>query len=277
MYESLMEISGEHIFLRHNAILPDRVTLLLVHGLGDSGLSFLEIFEDERFDSFNLLVPDLAGFGRSSGSTDYGLDAHVRRLSLIIEKLALQERTRIEEIIAVGHSLGGDLLTLFCASDRRGKVKKFVNIEGNLTQFDLFISCGASKADDRGEFRQWFNHAFIESTVYNEWGSQYESCRRYYASLRFAHPEAFLTSARELCAKNNSLDGQFKSEIGAAYCRLPIAKVFCCGARSVSPETIGFLETMGLEHKLFENAFHWPMIDNSREFYPFLHSFILNG
>ena len=247
----------------------------MVHGLGDSGLAFAEIFDDERFDSCNLLVPDLAGFGKSNGAADYSLDAHATRLSGLIEQVALKEQTKIDEIIAVGHSMGGDLLTRFCASDRTGLVKKLVNIEGNLTQFDTFISCEASKADDRGEFVRWFNETFLPK-VYNEWGVRYESCRRYYASLRFARPEAFLTGARELCARNSALGGRYKSEIGAAYSRLPVTKVFCCGDRSVSTGTISFLKEAGLEYKLFENAFHWPMIDDSREFYAFLDSFIRN-
>jgi pimeloyl-ACP methyl ester carboxylesterase len=271
--ESLIKILDDYVFLRHSPLLPNRPTLLFVHGLGDSGKSFQEVFEDTRFDLFNILVPDLVGYGRSSASTDYSFGAHTNRLWILIERLESQERIKIERLIVVGHSLGGDITTLFCNSDRRGQVKKYVNIEGDITQFDLFISGQAVEAANRGEFKQWFESDFMQQKVYAELGSLYESCRRYYASLHFARRDAFLANARELYERNTSIEGEYKSEIGKIYCSLRIPKVFCYGTKSVSPKTVSFLERMGLERKSFPGAFHWLMIDAREEFYSFLHDY----
>lgn len=273
IHESLIKIFDDYVFLRHNSILPDRPTLLFIHGLGDSGKSFQEALEDTRFDMFNILVPDLAGYGRSSASTDYSFGAHTNRLWNLIESLESQERIKIERLIAVGHSLGGDITTLFCNSDRKGKVRKFVNIEGDITQFDLFISGQAVEAANRGEFKEWFESVFMEQKIYAELGNQYESCRRYYASLHFARQHAFLANARELYDRNTSVEGEYKSEIGRIYCSLKIPKVFCYGTKSISPKTVRFLERMGLERKSFPGASHWLMVDAKEEFYSFLHDY----
>jgi hypothetical protein len=37
------------------------------------------------------------------------------------------------DLIIIGHSMGGDIATLLCASDKRNMIVKFVNIEGGLT------------------------------------------------------------------------------------------------------------------------------------------------
>jgi pimeloyl-ACP methyl ester carboxylesterase len=273
MRESFIKILGDHLFLRHSPLHAGRPTLLFIHGLGDSGKTFQEAFEDKRFEQFNILAPDLAGYGRSSASTDYSFAAHTERLWSLVEKLESRERIEIERLIVVGHSLGGDIATLFCNSDRLGKVGKFVNVEGDVTQFDLFISGRAVEAASRGEFKQWFESDFMERKVYAELGSRYESCRRYYASLHFARQDAFLANARELYDRNTSVEGEYQSEIGRTYCSLRIPKVFCYGTESLSPETARFLESRGLESKSFPGAFHWLMVDAREEFYSFLHDY----
>jgi len=269
MLESYLSVGDDLIFVRHNSISPERLTLLFVHGLGDSSLSFAEAFEDGRLDKFSLVAPDLVGCGRSSVAADgdYSFDAQVRRLWMLVERLEL------ERFVVVGHSMGGDITTLLCASDERGAIAGYVNIEGDITQHDLFISGDAVRAAERGEFERWFCEEFLEKTVYEVWGGALASARRYYASLRFCRPEVFLASARELFARNNALSGRFKSEIGEVYCSLSIPKVFCYGTESLSAETLAFLEDRGLERRAFVGAHHAVMIDAADEFYSFLREF----
>jgi pimeloyl-ACP methyl ester carboxylesterase len=270
--ESHLKIDEDFVYLRHSSIARGRTTILFVHGLGESGLCFQEVFQAPLFADYNLLVPDLVGYGRSSASAtcDYSFDAQVRRLVEVVEQMG------IGELVVVGHSLGGDLGTLFCASDRAGRVQKFVNIEGDLTQHDLIISSQAAKAHQEGRFEDWFHHDFVYGMVYKEWARRHgESCRRYYASLRFSRPDAFLTNALELCRKSRALPGKYQSEIGAEYCGLSIPKIFCFGEESLGDsETLDFLEEKGLDWKSFEGGGHWVMIDRQDAFYPYLHDFI---
>ena len=270
MKETLFKEGNEYNYIRHDEIIPDRTTLLFLHGLGDCGLCFQEVFEDGRFDKCNIVVPDLIGYGKSSESTDgdYRIEAHIEKLWKIIADL------EIRDLIVLGHSMGGDIATFLCASDRKNVIKKFVNIEGNITQYDLFISREAVKAAEEGNFTHWFYDEFMKSKVVEDWGQKYSSCRRYHSSLRDCRPEAFLANAREIFSKNTELPGKYKSETGRIYCSLSIQKVFCYGAESISFGTVDFLEEGELKRQAFDGAFHWPMIDRAKEFYSFLYDFI---
>lgn len=270
MKESIFNVGAEHLFLRHTEIKPERATILLVHGLGESGLCYREIFKDARFANFNIIVPDLSGYGRSTKAVnnDYSFDAQVNRLQHLIQQLELTN------ILVVGHSLGGDLTTLLCARDQQKLIQKYVNIEGDLTQHDLIISKGAVEAEREGRFGEWFYNDFMNKQVLEDWGKKYPSCKRYYASLWFCRPEAFLQNAKELVSRNTSKEREvYQSEIGDEYLKLSIPKIYCYGTISLHDDTRKFLEEKGLEFKVFKEAFHWLMIDQQDEFYSFLFEF----
>ena len=270
MFETIFKDGNEFNYIRHNEITPGRTALLFLHGLGESGQCFQEVFEDARFDNCNIIIPDLIGYGKSSESMngDYCFDTHIEKLWKIIEYF------RISNLIVIGHSMGGEIAALLCASDKSNKIVKFLNIEGNITQYDLFISREAVKAAEAGSFTHWFHDEFMTATVLENWGQKYSSCKRYHSSLRGCNPEAFLANARELCQRNTALPGKNSSETGRIYCSLSIPKVFCYGTESIALGTVDFLKDKKLKYQEFDGAFHWPMIDKSKEFYSFLYDFI---
>ena len=272
MNESVLQLESEYHYVRHNKISFDKTTLLFLHGLGDSGLCFQEVFQDKRFDRFNIIVPDIIGYGRSSTATndDYSFNSYIAKLCKIIERM------NVSGLTVIGHSMGGDIATILCASDQRNVIKKFVNIEGNITQFDLFISSNAVRAAEDADFEHWFYEGFMKSIVFDDWAQKYPSCRRYYASLWCCRTKAFLANAEELCKMNTALPGKYKSEIGKTYCSLAVPKVYCYGTESISSGTVDFLKEEGLEYQIFDGVFHWPMIDKANEFYSFLYEFVSN-
>jgi len=270
MNESYLKIGDELLYVRHHGIEPGRKSLLLVHGLGDSGLSFEDIFAYEKFDDFNIIVPDLVGYGRSSQPSkkgSYGYDAHVSRLWELIRRYDL------EDVTLVGHSMGGDITTLMCKSDTRGIIRRYLNIEGDVTQFDPSMSKAAVKAAGENRYDSWFTDDFRERFVFRTLG-KYRSGRLYYASLQFCRPEAFLENSRELVRRNSSLPGEYKSEIGEAYCGILIPKLFCYGTRSIPKGTLAFLHDRNLNGRAFEGIGHCPMTDAADEFYTVLWDFI---
>ncbi len=270
MNESYLKIGDEYLYYRYNEMRPDRKSILFVHGLGDSGLSFEDAFNDKRFNNYNLIVPDFIGYGRSSGAADkkrYSYDLHVKRLWKLIRKL------KLDNLIVVGHSMGGDLTTLLCHSDKAGIIKKYVNIEGDITQFDQTISRAAVQANKGGRFDRWFELGLKKRIVFDGLG-HLRSGRIYFASLSFCRPEALLENAIELVKRNTCLDGKFKSEIGKIYKELTIPRVFCYGTDSLSKESLEFLKQNNLETKAFEGIGHCPMTDCSDKFYSFLYKFI---
>ncbi len=270
MNESYIRIDDEHIFLRHTELNPNRPSLLFIHGLGDSGISYADAFEYEFLSDYNIVVPDLVGYGRSSKASSlerYHYSVHIERLWKVIEILNLSN------IILLGHSMGGDLSTLMCRENHGGSIKKYINIEGDITQYDLFISGRAVEAYNKGEFDDWFENHFKYELIFRKFGNKLSS-RLYFASLNFCRPEAFLENSKELVARNTGLDGEFKSEIGKIYSELDIPRIYCYGTISCSKRTLKFLEQNDLATRKFENAGHSLMVDSSEEFYAFLSEFI---
>ena len=247
--------------------VPVGACSLLVHGLGDSGSSYQEVFDDQALaEESNLLVPDLAGYGRSSrySQADCTFEARVDRLWKLLD------RFNAGQVVVVGHSMGGDLTTLMCASDRDGRIVGYVNVEGDISPHDLFISGAAVAADDRGEFEHWFHDSFVEGKVRKVWAPRRESLHRYYQSLLLCDPRAFLADARELVRRNTTPSGSCESEIGALYCGLSIPRVFCWGTESLSEQARDLLAANALDHRSFDGAGHAVMVDSADEFYPVL-------
>ena len=268
--ERILQIEDGWLFVKHRELHEPRSVLLFVHGLGESGLCFKEAFESRDMNEYSLVVPDMMGYGRSSSAAggDFSVESQIRRLWRLVDLLHL------ESFYVVGHSLGGDIGTFMASSDRQHRIKGLVNIEGDLTPHDIFFSNRVVTAAEEGRFTEWFEKEFKEEIVFKGWGSQWSSCRRYYASLHFARPEAFLANAKEIYEKTQALPGRRECLTGFTYAALKMPKIFCWGSESLARGTQDFLESASLHHRKFEPAFHWPMIDQAERFYAFLSEFI---
>lgn len=270
MHETYLKLNDDWVYIRHNQVKGDRKTVLLVHGLGDCSMAFREAFSSPLSRRLNILAPDLIGYGRSSASAtgEYGFQFQIETLWKIIERFG------VDEVAIVGHSMGGDIATLMCDSDRRGILRAYVNVEGDITEHDLFISGRVVKAAEQGGFDKWFEEDFLDKVVFEKWGKQLKSSRRYYASLQFCRPEAFLANAREIVTRNTALTGKMRSEIGKTYCSLALPKVFCYGDRSLPAAVVEFLKENGLAVRVFRDCVHHIMIEQPDEFYTFLGEFL---
>lgn len=266
--ETSLRLDYCSLFVRHSAIQRGRRSLVFLHGLGDSGRAFSEAFERPELAGFNLIVPDLVGFGQSSGALDgdYSFATQAERLWRALDSLG------VETVTLVGHSMGGDLATLMAFWDRGERVRSLVSVEGNLTPRDLFISSKAAESADQGRFEEWLPK-FAQETVLASWGEKWPSYRRYYESLLFCHQDAFRESARELVRRNGPVPGSLASEMGALYRSLSLPRVFCWGAESLAAETQQLLIAAGIHNKRFDQASHWLMVDQPEELYPFLQEF----
>ncbi len=268
MQYDTVPVSDARIACRHNGLQADRPTILMIHGLGESSLSYQEAFEELGRD-FNLVAPDLLGFGRSTPGSDpdYSLDAQVRRIHELMAAMDLRD------VVLVGHSMGGDLATLACELDAE-RIGKLVNVEGDLTPHDLFISSLAVAADYRAEFHSWFRQELREEKALRTWGGTRESARRYYASLWFCEPEAVRVSAHGIIKRNRHRRGREASGVGELFGSLDLPKIFCWGSESLHECTRSFLRgNSAIPDRCFDGASHWPMIDMSAKFYRFLRYF----
>lgn len=274
MNESIVHLGDDWMYVRHSVIEDGRPFILFLHGLGESGLLFSEALLGAHLSAFNVLIPDWVGYGRSSasGTGDYSFSSYFRHIDTLLEHFGA------DQTFLVGHSMGGDIGTLLCGRDGGKRVKKFVNVEGNLTTFDLFISRQAIEAHDRGEFSRWYDTEFGPKIARRgtEEGPAFECYRRYYASLRFCRIEAFLANARELVDLNPPAEGAHlgQSEIGDMFANLPIPTLFFWGTASLHPRSQALLDSLDIPNVPFQDARHWPMIDRPEEFYRALRDFL---
>jgi len=257
MQESYLSLDDCTLYVRHRCHGPDRPTILFIHGLGESGLCFEDAFQQTALDGYNLIVPDLAGYGRSSSSAGYSFDAQLARIGQVIAHFAAGK------LHVLGHSLGSDLAILACQSVVPHAASLTI-LEGHLTFSGVFIANQAADAHERGEFQDWWYRGFREEIVYEQWGSASLPIRGYYASLRFARPESMLENALELVRRR---------EFGDTYRALNMPKLYCYGTKSVTQPALDYLALHKLAGRPFEGG-HWFMLDQPRAFYQTFAAFL---
>ncbi|MBU0520283.1 alpha/beta hydrolase [bacterium] len=268
MQETLLEMGPEVVSIRHNKISEDRLTLLLVHGLGDSGMTWESVFSQPVAEKYNVIVLDLVGFGRSSKAKvddGYTFTEHKRRL------LECSNFFNVKDLLTIGHSMGGDLVTLLADEDFTGRIKGVVNVEGALTQYDLFLSGKAVQAFNEGWFDDWWESFRSEKAW--EWGRA-PSGKEYFASLQFCRKEAFLQGAKDIVEWATRLDEPFQSEVGQKFAELKLPKLFCYGTESLPPETLQFIRDNNLPARAFEGIGHCPHYDAAKEFWDHIQKFV---
>lgn len=273
MKETYLSIDGNTIYLRHSEMKPGSPALLFIHGLGDSGLAFEEVFHREQFNDFNILIPDLTGYGRSSSSDDYSFKSQVRQLWQIIGIMEEKSGVSLNHIIVIGHSMGGIHAVMMCDSDSAGRIKKLILVEGSITQYGSYVSYKVMEIVERGGFDHWFKDVFVSNAIGKNLLKKYPSCAHYYASLLFCRKSAFLQNALEIGKVRLSLEGKWKNLAGEIYRNLTIPRIYCYGKDSMCRETGEFLKEYNLQSREFDTGCHFVMSDKKDEFYNFLQEF----
>lgn len=271
VYQSRKDVSGGTLFYRHTRIDPQKPTLLCIHGLGDSGQVYLEAFRESGLRAYNIIAPDLLGYGRSSEAldTDYCFHKQIIRLYQLMDSLDIRKFTLI------GHSMGGDIGTLMCAHDDDSQIQAFVNVEGDLTQEDRFITNQALAAEKAGAFECWFQHCFTNEIVPTRLKELARTCKRYQTSLRFCRAYAFLQNAKEIYALNENQTPHEHGIIASLFDSLLTRKMFFWASDSLSRQSQKYLENKQYSH-MIEGSSHWIMLDNRRQFYDALTQFLQN-
>ena len=98
--------------------------LFMLHGWMDVGASFQFLVDALQRDWY-VIAPDWRGFGRSAWCADgYWFADYIADLEAILDAFAPHEAARL-----VGHSLGGNVVTLY-AGIRPERVAKVVSLDG---------------------------------------------------------------------------------------------------------------------------------------------------
>jgi len=250
-------------------------TILFIQGLGDSSLCWKPFFANDRLGDFTLLAPDLPGYGRTRMHKGKGgeIQQHVQHLHALIEE------TVGGPLLVVGHSLGGLIATYLVRAIEQEEVKPsaekthetvrllgLINIEGNLTGADAFISSRAVKADHRGHFAEWYA-AFVRTSYEGLWAEANPHLKHYPDSLRMCDPQAFLKDCHEMVdLKSRTDDGSGENEAGGEYLKIRAPKLYVYGTESIPEITLDFLERNQLATHVVEGAGHWTMLDHADRF-----------
>ncbi|MDR2336919.1 MAG: alpha/beta hydrolase [Candidatus Nomurabacteria bacterium] len=101
-FEKILKLPNSTVHYWQNHYDPDRPTLLMVHGYRGEHHGMLLIADRLKL-YFNIIIPDLPGFGKSSEfhGGPHGLDNYSDFLKTFIERLKLHKKP-----IIVGHSFG---------------------------------------------------------------------------------------------------------------------------------------------------------------------------
>jgi len=240
------------MFVRELGPVDAPLTLLYVHGLGESGLCFERLVTHPDLAPFRQLVPDLPGYGRSAW-----IDEPLP-LAGQADLLARWLETRGEgPVTLVGHSMGGVLGTLFCR-DYPGRVRTFVNVEGNLSPEDCVFSGQAVRMDRERFVDGGFSK--MRELIYSQ-GTDLLSHRGYYASLRLCDSRLFHLNSRELVTISA------REEMARELADLPLPVWYVAGRpEGVCSRSHELLAEAGIEPVVLEPSGHWPFIDQPDRF-----------
>jgi len=269
MNENYFQIKNACSFMRHSSLMPDRKTLLFLHGIGDSSLSYLPFFQTKALTEFNILIPDLLGHGKSSKNDDYSFTLQTETIIKQIMALENQMGFPFNDLILIPHSMASIHAMLICESEMRRQIKGIINVEGSITQYGSFVSEAVFKAVMHKSFDLWFQE-FKDVTVFCELIKKFPVCRTYYASLLFCHPAAFLQNALEIYKICVSGTGKYTNVAGKKYTELDLPKIYCYGDKNKCQESLNFLHEMNLKTKSFGTANHFIMMQCFDEFTQFI-------
>jgi len=271
MKEESVKLLGNEIFVRHRIKEGGEPTLLFIHGIGESGRSFFDAFGLPQ--SYNIIVPDLLGFGKSQkvkDNPDYSFSRQIRIIWELIDRFCLNE------IVLVAHSYGGILGTLMCREDDNHKIRKYLNVEGGIARDTTILSLKAVRAldefnNDMGEFGHWLREGEFRKILLED--NESPSTIKCFDSVTECDPAAFAQTAAEICSRFESEDEDGVNEISQDYKDITIPKLYCVGTRPVMESARRFLTKNNLECRGFDVASHWLMLDKREEFYSFLKEF----
>jgi len=246
-------IVEDNIYIEANLIENPTAHIWCIHGFGDSGRGFKEIFDSKLPQTHNIYVPDLPGFGKSP--YDNG-DIHSgnRKLLDIIKKISPGK-----DIVILAHSLGGILGTWICKTLNK-QIKAFINIEGNLTLADTFITAIAAKAQSPAQFLE-----YMEKNIFKKSKGD-RILEHYRKSISSADPDALIEWGKSGLETTKNASREFKD--------LKCRKIYIWGDKSAPMDTRNYLKENSIPEKLFPGCGHCPMIEKASVFYSFVEEFI---
>jgi pimeloyl-ACP methyl ester carboxylesterase len=241
------------MFVRETGPAGATVTLLFIHGLGESGLCFEHLLGADELAAYRLLVPDLPGYGRSPWLAGEPLG-----LADQADHLAGWLRGRGEgPVILVGHSMGG-VVALLLAERHAALARGVIDVDGNKSPDDCTFS-GQAAGQDLATFRAG-GFEKLRAAVH-DLGRKRAAERGYHVSLCLADPRAYHRNSLEL------VEMSAREDLALRLAALPVPMVYVAGVPGgASLRSRQLLGEAGVTVMGISPAGHWPFIDRPEEF-----------
>jgi pimeloyl-ACP methyl ester carboxylesterase len=231
----------------------------LVHGFGESGLSFREAFSSPLAAAYDLYAPDLPGFGVSPPDPGVrSIDAAAGRLVSLVGRLSGGK-----PVALVGHSMGS-LIAVEAARRLGSQAVLVVSIEGNLTDEDTYFSRLTNQYEAPGKFYTALQERIAGQIAgLKDDDDEREALLRYRASVRLADPETLWDLGKSGVEATGDTRG------AESFLALPCRRSYYWGGASPSPKSRDLLADWpaAIERREFPGAGHWLMITQNRQLY----------
>ncbi|MFK5895052.1 MAG: alpha/beta hydrolase, partial [Pseudomonadota bacterium] len=134
MIKKSIALPNSEINIVMNTQYGSKGDILFIHGLGCSKESFNDAFTATGLSDYNLIAPDLPGFGVSSKEDNilYEMSNQAEYLKSLLDIL------KINNPIIIAHSMGGAIALLLI--EQLKSIRHFFCLEGNLVAEDCSIS-----------------------------------------------------------------------------------------------------------------------------------------
>ncbi|RKF50272.1 alpha/beta hydrolase [Paraburkholderia fungorum] len=252
-----LEVQGVSLRLSTMFRPGHKPPILFLHGFGSTKEDYADIALHHEFDGHAVIAYDAPGCGATECA-----DLKMISIPFLVETARrLLAHFSVSVFHVVGHSMGG-LTALMLADSEPDRVLGFVDIEGNVTPEDCFLS--RQVVDFPNDSDDVFFEKFIERT----WHSNHYASALYAADLRHrmraGAVKAIFASMVEL-SDHGHLMRRFLS--------LPCPRMFMHGEQNDSLSYLPKLRENGVSVARIRSCGHFPMYSNPVEMWSMISSF----
>jgi len=241
-----LTVDGVTLTIAYNARAGHLPPLVCLHGFGSTKEDYADLAVHPAFAGRELVHLDAPGFGESTISDPAALSIPF----LVETAIAACDILGIAQFHLSGHSMGG-LTGLMLAHDHPARVLSFIDIEGNVSPEDCFLS--RQIVSFPAASPEAFLAGFIDRV----------SQRPEYSSALYAKALPFKVNPA-------SVEPVFKSMVDLSdntplmeiFANLPCPRVFVYGEQNKHLSYLGDLPGYGVEMAEIPHSGHFPMYSN---------------
>jgi pimeloyl-ACP methyl ester carboxylesterase len=237
-------------------------TIVLLHGLGGAKENYFEACKSDALADHTLIFFDNPGTGNSTYYDDFllNVDDLTAISSLFIEQL------NISNFVLCGTSMGGLTTLLYLRGNGLGKVKAYINIEGNLLPEDCMFSSKVVTYDYTTFANQVFPKTILDMKATGNTG--------YHIIANNLQLNTNVTSYYNYSFQ--TVEYSATGDLLKQFLALQIPKIFIYGEENNSLSYIPELVRNDVYIKEIPNSNHFVFYDNPKELYEAIGDFV-NG